>query len=550
MFFLTTSKEKAFYVTKEYKNLYRTVDIFEYFGIFIITTSNTEKNCIIKNFGESAIFIFGTIFDDHFFNQELLDTYNCFDDFSSDIKKEKKTFFGHYVVILLNASKKIVEVFSDKIGLINTYYTIDKGKDAYISDDLIELSKVSENGQLYSQAVYEFVLTESNVGKFSIFKNVYRLELGKQLVLKNNVLKEENIYEYKIEKLSEEEYIKRVEEYFKCFNNYKGKICTDVSAGYDTRLINSIAHKTINQFEGFNNANERDGGCDKEISKIIAQVLGIKLHSVEYSKARKCNKSDYMTVLRETTVMRDAKRSQRLTILMEEKYKECDLAIGGYGGESVRAKYNKYENIKDFIYRYYKGNEAEKVCGFKNYSINLEKELNEYRLPINLDKYWLQNWYYSVAKMRIWGAGFIHLSFLYGNVVHPFMDWHLLNPLFGFTKEELQEAKLQLKLISIFTPELSGLPINAKMDSINKKKTLKELTKKRVEHVLVSSGFFYCLYCRYRNIKEKQNDIKLEEIPEDLLRDEEINVRKMLSCNGEIIAQRMKTVISAYKNAK
>lgn len=550
MFFLTTNKEKAFCVTKEYKQIYLTVDIFEYFGIFVITTSNIEKNPIIKNYGESAVFIFGTIFDKQFFNQELLDTYNDFDDFSNDIKMENRIFFGHYIVVLLNASTKVVEVFSDKIGLINTYYTIDKGKDVYISDDLLELSKVSGNGQLYSQAVYEFVLTESNVGKFSIFKNVYRLGLGKQLLLKNKILNEKDIYEYKIEKLSEEIYVKRIEDYFKCFNNYKGKICTDVSAGYDTRLINSIAHKTISHFEGFNNANEKDGGCDREISRIIAKILGIKLHSVEYSKARKCNENDYMTVLRETEAMRDAKRSQRLTILMEEKYKECSLAIGGYGGETVRAKYNKYEDIKDFIYRYYKGNEAEKVCGFKNYSINLEKELNEYRLPINLDKYWLQNWYYSVAKMRIWGAGFIHLSFLYGNVVHPFMDWHLLNPLFGFTKEELQEAKLQLKLINIFTPELSNLPINAKMDSVNKKSTLKELTKKRVEHVLVSSGFFYCLYCKYRNIKEKRSDIKLEEIPEELLRNEQINIKRMLSCNGEIIAQRTKTVISAYKNSK
>lgn len=74
-----------------------------------------------------------------------------------------------------------------------------------------------------------------------------------------------------------------------------------------------------------------------------------------------------------------------------------------------------------------------------------------------LNRELLPNWYYAVAKMRIWGSGCIHHALLYGDVVHPLMDWYLMHPIFGFDRTELRDAKLQMRLIELFAPELAGI---------------------------------------------------------------------------------------------
>ena len=75
----------------------------------------------------------------------------------------------------------------------------------------------------------------------------------------------------------------------------------------------------------------------------------------------------------------------------------------------------------------------------------------------------IQNWYYAAVQMRIWGSGYIQMSNLYGDVVHPFMDWYLMNPIFGFGLDEVKDAKLQQYVIDSFAPELKDVPINCHM---------------------------------------------------------------------------------------
>lgn len=540
MFFITTNKKKAGLIKEDYKQIYKYVSVYEYFNMSVITTSKSSKKMLIKSFEENTILIAGTIFNKDSFNETLINSYKDFNIFVEDLKSNAQKFFGHYVVIIIDAARKSVEVVTDRVGLINVYYTM-SGEGNYISDDLLEIGKIN-NSKLYDQAVYEFLLTESNVGKESIFEDVFRLSFGKQLLLQNEVIKEKDIYDYRIETLSKEEYIKRIEYYFKCFNNFAGKISTDLSAGYDTRLINAIAYKTIEHFEGFNNKNINvDRGCDGEISKIMADRLDIKLHCFDANVARECGKDDYLTVLRETGALRDAKRSRRLGILLENKYKICDLAIGGYGGEVVRAKYNKYTGMIGFVANYYQGDEGEKICKFKDYSNKVMNELKEYRTPGVVDSEILQNWYYAVARMRIWGSGFIHLSLLYGDVVHPFMDWYLLNPLFGFKKEELCGAKLQLELINTFAPQLSDLPINAKMNTSVKNMTV----KKNIENVLISNIMIKRVYYRCRNIIE--SFMLTDNMAEELLNYSNMDVKRISKKCGKRVAQRMQTIISACR---
>ena len=72
------------------------------------------------------------------------------------------------------------------------------------------------------------------------------------------------------------------------------------------------------------------------------------------------------------------------------------------------------------------------------------------------------NLVYTIDRMRIWGGSWITMSSIYGDILHPFLDWYLINPVFSFPPNQLKNGKYQKKkIIEHFAPSLKSLPINA-----------------------------------------------------------------------------------------
>lgn len=115
-------------------------------------------------------------------------------------------------------------------------------------------------------------MTESNIGKGSMFLDILRTGLGNGLFVTSGHIHEYQVYQYKTERLTKKEYCERIDKYFYLINQYPGHIGIDISGSYDTRLVLSIAHKNIKSFTGFSNNNQFDGGIDAELSPIIAHV--------------------------------------------------------------------------------------------------------------------------------------------------------------------------------------------------------------------------------------------------------------------------------------
>lgn len=544
VFAISTNHKHAEAIKDELENLYeKRADLYNFGQVHLIITAAYKDNYLMKTFKEGSIFVLGTIFNFNGFHEQALELYDSFDGLISALKNEKQLFFGHYLIIAVFSQENKVEIIPDRIGMINTYYSATPNHEIYISNDILLVSRQSQNYKICRQALYEFLLTESNVGSKTIFSNIFRLKAGNELVLEQNQINEKIIYNYEIENLNTTEYLARIEEYFNCFNHYPQKLALDVSAGYDTRLILSIANKCIKNVEGFHSFNEHDNGIDHEISQIIAQRMNMKLHFSKCADTEEFQKN-YEHVLHGASVLRDAARSVNMPDRLKEKYQIFDLALGGYGGEIMRAKYNKYSNIEDFVKDYYKGNEAKKICGFKDYQRNLLEELKEYPIPLGMNPELLQNWYYAIAKMRIWGSGFIQMSSLYGDVVHPFMDWYLLNPLFGFPLQELKNAKLQESLLHTYASYLDDIPINQHM---GKKPSAKEKLKKYCLENKCFQSIGTPLYCYLRNLKETEN-IKNTGSLENLSNNKDIN--RMLTKLGKRIRSRAKTVLQAYLYSK
>lgn len=541
VYFIATDREKAAQAENELRELYgRPADTYACGPAYITISSAYRENYTMRSFDEGRIYIIGTIFDACGFDQELLDRFESYQEFVSALRDKKQKFFGHYVAICAHADRQCAEIIQDRVGLINTYYARTADGGYCCSNDIVLTAKYSGNHILCTQGVHEFILLEANVGTQTIFAGVSRMKLGNGLLLQENSITERQIYDYRIEKMSVEQYLDRIQEYFVCFRNYQGKVVADVSGGYDTRLILSIAHRYLQDLVGFSAENRGDGGIDEELSRIIIDRLNVEGYFMKSYSFVEVTERDKELVLHGSSAMRDSNNSCKWGHLFRERYSCGGLVLGGYGGEVLRAKYNRYSDLDDFVRQYYKGEEAEKICKFDNFTENIKKGLQECIVPEELNPECIQNWYYAVVQMRIWGSGFIQMSDLYGDVVHPFMDWYLLGPIFGFEQGKLEHAKLQKYIIDHYAPVLKDVPVNCHM---GKKPSVKARLKDLIHHHKSIRNIGTLTYCRLRNLRQNKTEgFELTEYPAC---DQPMDWERIMKKSGKAVRSRMQSVVRA-----
>lgn len=513
-------------------------------NLFLTATPGFRQQVVHKAVGNDHIFIFGTIINESGFTDEIVNQIDDYDRFMNAVKEKTQNFYGHYIIVGFHEQKQSLEIVTDRTGCLNVYYTCNESGQIYIGNDLYEVSRISHNTDLDIQAVGEFLMTESNVNERTFFRNIVRLGLGNGLLFENDRLAERTVYEYRIEQLSMEEYMKRIDTYFGYVNRYGEGIEVDISGGYDTRLIASVSHQNLSSFKGFSAGNRFDGGIDVELSPVIADLLGIECHNLDYADISKIEDQREM-IWHATSCLRDSNRSKRLPILFSHRYKAGSLSLGGYGGEVMRAKYNRFPDLKQFISYYYKGYEAEKICGINHYQQNVRKELEAYPKPQMLSENMIQNWYYAMAKMRIWGSAFLQMGTLYGDIIHPFMDWYLMGPVFGFPLEELKDGKLQKQIIQSYAPELKDIPYNRHLNAADN-----PVKHDRMEKLLASNWeirhifqYIRMKFCYAGEAKELKMKLRDQEFPAV----EGLDINRVLLRSGASTSSRMMHILNVKK---
>lgn len=543
VYFISTDDKKTEAAAAELEGLYdRPADIYRCGKISIAVSPAYRERYVMRVFGMDRILVIGTIFTTEGFGEEALAPFDTYESCVAAIKDREQRFFGHYVAICMDAGKKKTEIIQDRVGLINTYFSRTGEKGYCISNDILLVSRHSGNHSLCRQAVYEFALQEANAGSRTIFADVFRMKLGNGLFLTEDTMEEKAVYSYSIERMDVETYLQRIGDYFTCFNKYPKRVAADVSGGFDTRLVLSIAQKYVKGIRGFAARNRSDKGVDEELSGIITDRLHVDCYLMESYDKVTVGEREKELLLHGSSAMRDSDNSGKWGHLFRERYKQADLVLGGYGGEIMRAKYNRYSDVDDFIRQYYKGEEARKICKFEDFEEQIRQELDECVLAEGLSPDMVQNWYYGVVRMRIWGSGFIQMSDLYGDVVHPFMDWYLMNPIFGFSLKELEDARLQKYIIDFFAPELKDVPINCHMGA---KPSFKANLKHMIHYHKPIRNAATLTYCRLRNFRENRA-VRFEfgELPPC---EEPIDWKRMQNKLGKGVASRTQSVIRAYR---
>jgi hypothetical protein len=465
---------------------------------------NKKAPYIEKNTNTMALSL-GTFFTESTFSPEKI--FSSIDMFSF-CEATTKQLFGHYVFILF--SKNTLRIVTDPVGLISVYFS-QAENDFNISNDPSLLAGLSGNCELSQFGAQQFLLNESTSCGHTLFKGVKRLTLGFELVLENSTLWEKRLYSLDPEVLTLKEYMDRISVYFSAINNYPGRIATELSAGFDTRLIAACASKFVDNLTGITNQNKFDGGVDEEVARIVAKFLDLDVTVIERPNDDDVDKS---TLLHMLLGSRDIERSVAWPEISKRKYEHAELILGGYGGESLRAKYCHYSSIENFVLGFYNGNKIEGKPHRDDYLTKFTHELRELFTNNNIKNMpFLCNYIYSLDRMRIWGGGGVNAMMFYGDRLHPFMDWYLLNPVLNFSTEELKGGRLQAMIIENFVPELMNIAINPRNMELVDQKGM-ELTTWSSK-LLKIKYFVFEKYKKLKNLNDKKNVIETKEFQDD-----------------------------------
>ena len=458
LFFLTNCRGHAETTQVRWSNLFSQAEILELNPGVYLTLSNAfrSKKIVHLQDGLNQVFGFGTFFSERGFHEEALSSVDIVQ-FTEDLSEE---VFGHYVFLI--KSKSGVRIVTDPVGMINVFWS-QQGDTFSVSNDINTVAATLDDLQISPIGTQQFVLNESTLGSVTIFEKVSRLKYRHELFVSDKAVDERIFYQNKPIKMNYLDYKERVEKYFKLINNYQGRITTDLSAGYDTRLIAACASPFIPKLQGMTNENKFDHGIDVAIATKIANRLKIPL---EIIKRKSVPVYEEQKMLHLLSVGRDVIASRAWIDFCEKKYINSDLILGGYGGEILRAKYSTFRDTEDFCHSYYNGRFL-KAWGltdlYPDYLRDCKKILEtEYEEEAITDQAQRCNFWYGLDRMRIWGGSANQGFQLYGDRLHPFMDWYLMGPIFTFPIDELRAAKLQEKLIEQFSPGLMELPINPK----------------------------------------------------------------------------------------
>lgn len=477
LYILSNDKYHVKSIYYNYSNLYVDTEFFDFGNIYLCMTSG-YKDFFYSN-QKKNIFLIGLAFSKWGINNKLIELFKDYDDFKKNFSNQ---IFGHYTLIFVEEKKTLI--VSDKIGMINNFHYSNQSY-YYISNDITLFALVSDPQRFFDlKGVKQFILNESTVGERTILHNVKRVLNNKTIQILDDHYQILSDKPLKIESMSVDKYIVRLREYFKLLNDYSGSISCDISAGYDSRLVTSIAQKNINSISLNTNTNFKDGGIDYEIAFIIAERLGLSCKYLENDI--EVDKKSLQKVLRGTASGRNVFRSRNMHERYKKKFSHFKLVLGGYGGEVIRASYNLRNNsMKNIVNKNYNGI----LSDFLRFDIkkSISYDLESYSIPSNLKKTNVSNYYYLIDRMRIWGGSNILMQSLYGDVLHPFMDWHLINPILDFDMKVLKNAKLQIDLINVFSNELKGIPFNKKM---SKSETNKEILFKSLQKKVLNT-FFY-----------------------------------------------------------
>jgi hypothetical protein len=256
---------------------------------------------------------------------------------------------GIYSVV--KATADYLVCIPDPYSSYPIYHLLGKNNSFISNDPVLTLAMAREVPILSKEGIIERLLTEGNIGENYIFKNLPRLKPGEWIsASENNIYV--NSYQFKINKITQEEFEKNMVEQFKKLANLSRPIIFKLTGGWDSRLNLALAIKA-----GLNPLCFTFKSLDSPTAARLSEKLGL-LHvhvdskgdpidytspaAIEYEKIR--SKAIFISGANASTP-----RAHYLKSESDDIRNEKETVITNYLGYKRRAMLSK-ENFKTYYH--------------------------------------------------------------------------------------------------------------------------------------------------------------------------------------------------------
>ncbi len=249
---------------------------------------------------------------------------------------------GMYAVAIYDRDKDCTYVIRDKTGEKPVYYTQGKDFAAFASEMkcLLDLVEPRVNANALSYRAFEFC-----VGKETLFENIYQLEPGEYLVMKDGKISVHSywkVWDHLIDVKDDVDQIRKdLAELIEDAILLRTKNCAHqygcfISGGVDSALIASIAKPDLLYTCHYDMGPEFD---ELDYAKLVAKHIGGELIIVEPGP------EDFTRVREKVAWHLDTPctwTSFSLWMLLERAHKDLKVVLTGEGADEIFAGYHRY----------------------------------------------------------------------------------------------------------------------------------------------------------------------------------------------------------------
>ncbi|MDP2090471.1 MAG: hypothetical protein Q8K30_02635 [Candidatus Gracilibacteria bacterium] len=348
---------------------------------------------------------------------------NIVKDYNGDIKNIIdiiRNIEGIYVIIINDFKTNNTFIINDKLGLYPYYYKKIDNKIIH-KNDIIKLSNIMNHSYLNLKSILEIMQLGYITKNKTIIKGIKKISPGSILSISyNNEVSESKYFNLKAINNTNIE---------KIYDNFKKgvekrvmgeKMYSDLSGGFDSRLIMLTLIKELKQINIIFITNKYYDIKDTEISKVLANKLGLN-HLIYEDKS----------------------------VFDNHLYGFSGLCGGELLGNSLMKEWFEYENIEEYLI------DKNTIIKSKNINYGIKSFIkNILRSEIN----------------TVQGNGWLNpINQFKSNLLLPFLDTDFLNSIIGLEIDELKNYKTYKNIYEKYFNEFLDIKytFNSEREGVN-----------------------------------------------------------------------------------
>jgi hypothetical protein len=430
------------------------------YHLFYFNKVNLPETNHIFTSGQDRVVGVGTFAYGGHFGYSALES--LYEDLSAtqDMKPVLNDIKGHFNIILfLNGQ---ITVIADRVGAFHAFIGIDKNN-VYVSNSFYAVADNMSRLSVRKQEMMEFLITESIYGPNTLFDEIRYLGFGMYHQFMDDG-KVSSIQYHEAHSVGEdydlEDHFRATVQYVSFLKDTELSLSPDLTAGYDSRQVCAILKHLGVEHTMNTNYNSWDT-TDLDVAEAIAEAESAKLAVYRKDMTKIPYEELLESSIHQTELYRDIFQAAYSYVFFDEKTRDFNMILGGYGGELYRdSKYHGFDSIDSLISSKYLDKRMAKLFHpheVQEYRVGLARKMKSItkRDDNHLSKADCEKIYYFL-RMMYWGGSRTTYFNYYGYRYHPLLDYELIYPLFDIGDDKKHDGKFQMQMIERFDREMAA----------------------------------------------------------------------------------------------